>query len=112
MIARINVLDHPSIPFSSMNPDQVSHYKQILENISKDDIKLDRVESRHRLLLNMGLAGDSPLSDEYFYVRGVLHEIFTALRDEYKKTSYYHLYVDRFQAEANKQVFDKYGWKF
>ena len=39
MSNRIHVLNHPTIKFESMNPNQVKHYETALDGISDDDIR-------------------------------------------------------------------------
>ena len=69
MSNRIHVLNHPTIKFESMNPNQVKHYETALDGISDDDIRKDRVPGRHALLLNLGRAGHCPIFEEYFEIR-------------------------------------------
>lgn len=69
MSNRITNMNHPTIQFSSMNPKQVEFYERTLKDTSAHDIKMNRVEGRHALMLNMGLAGHCPLFEEYLEIR-------------------------------------------
>jgi hypothetical protein len=70
----IHYIKHSEIFFSSLNPYQVEHYEKVLKDVSLEYIKEGKIEGRHRLLLNMQLAGHSPLSEEYMRVRGIVYE--------------------------------------
>ena len=86
-------MKHDTIHFSSVNRFQVEHYEKILTGVSEQDIKDNKIEGRHALLLNMGLAGDCPLFDEYMRIRG-------------KKQNYYDQYMKQAGKYTTKVIYN------
>ena len=110
---RIHELNHPSIKLSSLNADLIAHYEKVLVGISADDIKQDNVEDRHRLLLNMGLAGNCPIFEEYFEMRSKRYEMLEIRMSNIPKKSVRYI-LDRtpISYEVDEELLNKYGWDF
>ena len=86
-------MKHDTIHFSSVNRFKVEHYEKILSGISESDIKANSVEGRHALLIEMGLAGDCPLFEEYMRIRG-------------KKQDYYDNYMEKAGKYTTSVIYD------
>ena len=70
----IYTMKHSEINFSSVNQKQVEYYEKLLSGITQKDLKDNTFEGRHGLLMNMSLAGDSPLTFDYLRARGIKEE--------------------------------------
>lgn len=88
---------HSSIEFTSLSEKQVLFYEKALSSVSIADVKNGSVVGRHRLLLNMGLAGQCPLFNEYLHVREYLCNL---------------LHSNVKSCEAKFIVLGKFGWTF
>lgn len=66
-------LNHQTITFRSINPKKVEKYDRILGGLSLEDVKKDRMNCRHTILLDMAADGESPISDEYLRLRGIMY---------------------------------------
>jgi hypothetical protein len=111
-MSTIYEMKHDSIEFSSLNPKQVEHYEKILSGISKEDIQLNNVVGRHNLLLNMGLAGHSPLTEDYFYYRGVKYDMIEAKLSNTRIpwNSCKSTVREQIEEEVDKIILNKYNW--
>ena len=111
-MSTIYEMKHDSIEFSSLNPNQVNHYEGVLRLITKEDIQLDNVVGRHNLLLNMGYAGHSPLTEDYFYYRGVKYNMVESKLSDTRipwnicKSTVREQIVE----EVDKIILNKYNW--
>lgn len=111
-MSSIYYMKHDSIEFSSLNPKQVDHYEKILSGVSKEDIQLNKIDGRHALLLNMGYAGHSPLTEDYFYYRGVKSDMVETKLSNARIPWNSCEYTVRGQIveEVDKIIINKYNW--
>ena len=112
MINLIHKMEHETIQFSSTNVNQVNHYAVVLKKCSIEDIKKNRIKGRHSLLLNMFMAGNSPVSGEYFKVRFEKYKIIEELVEN-TPISYYKskfIIIEETENKVNSIILDTYGW--
>jgi len=114
MSNRITTMNHPTIEFSSMNPNQVEFYERTLKDISAEDIKMNRVAGRHALLLNMGLAGHCPLFEEYFSMRDKRDKMVESRMENTKIPWNSCKFSVRQEVayEVDSTILNMYGWDF
>tara|TARA_R100000655_G_scaffold110133_1_gene168078 strand:- start:3735 stop:4190 length:456 start_codon:yes stop_codon:yes gene_type:complete len=113
----IYTMKHSEINFSSVNEKQVEYYEKLLSGITQKDLKDNTFEGRHGLLMNMSLAGDSPLTFDYLRARGIKEEYkrkFVSSFDKYTTTVVYNnstmLIWDAAEKYAIDQTKDYTGW--
>ena len=110
MMTAIFKMKHETIFFTSLNKGQVDFYEKTLKNVTIDNIKKNEIKGRHSLLLNMGLAGNAPLFDEYMYIRGVIAERVEISCECFKGLSAYIAKRDEIEHKVRKEIENQYGW--
>lgn len=103
-------MKHETINFTSLNKSQVDFYENVLKNETADNIKKNKISGRHALLLNMGLAGNAPLFDEYMHIRGIIAERIETSCKCFKGSSTYIAKRDEIEYKVRKEIENQYGW--
>lgn len=60
---------HNNIHFGSTNPQRINWFKSL--GLTVDAIKLNEIDNRHSIMLQLYCAGHCPIADDYFKAREV-----------------------------------------